>query len=91
MSWMDVSTENPHSFLYVIKRAGYKGQIYGIMHNSTLYIQKLQQLLQIEYKEQKEEYRMQSERMGIQRKIRRGICWFPIEIGNGRLILSTSM
>lgn len=84
MSWMDVSTENPHSFLYVIKRAGYKGQIYGIMHNSTLYIQKLQQLLQIEYKEQKEEYRMQSERMGIQRKIRRGICWFPIEIGNGR-------
>ncbi len=51
------------------------------MQNSTLYIQRLHQLLQMEYEEQKEEYQMQSERMGLQRKMRRGMCWFPIETG----------
>lgn len=51
------------------------------MQNSTLYIQRLYQLLQMEYEEQKEEYQMQSERMGLQRKMRRGMCWFPIETG----------
>lgn len=51
------------------------------MENSILYIQRLRQLLQMEYEDQKNEYRMQSERMGIHRKIRRGMCWFPLEIG----------
>lgn len=51
------------------------------MENSILYIQRLRQLLQMEYEDQRNEYRMQSERMGIHRKIRRGMCWFPLEIG----------
>lgn len=49
------------------------------MQNSTLYLQRLRQLLELEYESEKEEFRAQSERMGIKRKIHRGICWFPVE------------
>lgn len=51
------------------------------MENSILYIQRLTQLLQLEYEHDKEEYRLQSEKMGLQRKINRGICWYPIDLG----------
>ena len=51
------------------------------MQSSTLYIQKLHQLLTMEYEAEKEEFRIQSERMGIQRKLRRGICWYPVTVG----------
>ncbi len=51
------------------------------MTSSTLYIQKLHQLLTMEYEAEKEEFRIQSERMGIQRKLRRGICWHPVSVG----------
>ncbi len=51
------------------------------MQNSTLYLQRLRQLLQMEYDSEKEEFRMQSEKMGIKRKIHRGICWYPVEAG----------
>ena len=51
------------------------------MTSSTLYIQKLHQLLTLEYEAEKEEFRIQSERMGIQRKLRRGICWHPVSVG----------
>lgn len=51
------------------------------MQNSTLYLQRLRQLLQMEYDAEKEEFRIQTEKMGIRRKIRRGICWYPIEAG----------
>ena len=50
------------------------------MENSTLYLQRLRSLLQTEYNSQKEEFRIHIEKMGIRRKIRRGICWYPIEI-----------
>ena len=53
----------------------------NFMQNSTLYIQQLRQLLQMEYDSEKEEFRLQSEKMGIKRKIHRGICWYPIEAG----------
>lgn len=49
------------------------------MQNSTLYLQRLRQLLQMEYDSEKEEFRVQSEKMGIKRKIHRGICWYPVE------------
>ena len=52
------------------------------MQNSTLYLQRLRQLLQMEYDSEKEEFRVQSEKMGIKRKIHRGICWYPIEAGH---------
>lgn len=51
------------------------------MQNSTLYLQRLRSLLQLEYDNEKEEFRIQTEKMGIKRKIRRGICWYPIEAG----------
>lgn len=51
------------------------------MQNSILYIQKLHQLLTLEYESEKEEFRIQSESMSLQRKIRRGVCWYPISVG----------
>ena len=51
------------------------------MQSSTLYLQRLRQLLQMEYDDEKEEFRVQSEKMGIKRKIHRGICWYPVEAG----------
>lgn len=51
------------------------------MQNSTLYLQRLRGLLQLEYDNEKEEFRIQTEKMGIKRKIRRGICWYPVEAG----------
>lgn len=51
------------------------------MQNGTLYLQRLRQLLQLEYESEKEEFRIQSEKMGITRKIHRGICWYPVEAG----------
>lgn len=50
------------------------------MQNSILPIQKLRSLLEMEYQAEKEEYKLQSERMSIRRKIRRGICWYPIQV-----------
>ena len=49
------------------------------MENSTLYLQRLRGLLQTEYNAQKEEFRIQTEKMGIWRKVRRGVCWYPVE------------
>lgn len=51
------------------------------MENGTLYLQRLRGLLQLEYDSEKEEFRVQTERMGINRKIHRGICWYPVEAG----------
>ena len=39
-------------------------------------------LLEIEYNHEKEEFRKQTETMGVERKIRRGDAWFPVTIGN---------
>lgn len=50
------------------------------MQNSSLYLQRLKSLLLMEYETEKEEFRVQSEKMGIPRKIRRGICWYPISV-----------
>lgn len=52
-----------------------------MMQNSTLPIQRLQALLRLEYESEKEEYRLQSEQMGIERKVKRGICWYPVRAG----------
>ena len=48
------------------------------MENSTLYLQRLRGLLQTEYDYEKEEFRILTEKMGIRRKVRRGVCWYPI-------------
>ena len=51
------------------------------MQNSTLPIQRLKSLLQLEYESEREEYRVQSEQMSIDRKVKRGICWYPVTAG----------
>ena len=51
------------------------------MNNPTLYIQRLKQLLLMEQEAEREEFRIQSERMPLERKIRRGICWWPVRAG----------
>ena len=35
----------------------------------------------MEYESEKEDFRIQTEKMGIRRKLRRGICWYPISVG----------
>lgn len=51
------------------------------MQNSLLAIQKLRMLLQMEYEVEKAEYKHASEQMPLKRKIRRGLCWFPLQVG----------
>ena len=42
------------------------------MNNSILQLQQQRMLLQIEYNHEKEEFRKQTETMGVERKVRRG-------------------
>ncbi len=51
------------------------------MQNSTLYIEQLRRLLQMEHDSEKEEFRLQSEKMPLDRKKRRGICWHTVSVG----------
>lgn len=51
------------------------------MDNPTLLLQRQRILLEIEYNHEKEEFRKQTETMGVERKVRRGDAWFPISIG----------
>lgn len=51
------------------------------MDNPTLLLQRQRMLLEIEYNHEKEEFRKQTETMGVERKVRRGDAWFPISIG----------
>ena len=51
------------------------------MNNPILQLQQQRLLLEIEYNHEKEEFRKQTQSMGIERKIRRGDAWFPVSIG----------
>lgn len=51
------------------------------MDNPTLLLQRQRMLLEIEYNHEKEEFRKQTETMGVERKVRLGDAWFPISIG----------
>lgn len=42
---------------------------------------RLQALLRMEYEAEKVEYKLQTEQMPVARKVRRGICWFPVRVG----------
>lgn len=44
-------------------------------------MQKLYELLRLEYEHEKETFRQQTEVMGIARKVKRGIAWYPLGIG----------
>lgn len=43
--------------------------------------EKHQLLLRMEYEYEKEEFRRQTETMGIARKVKRGLCWYPARAG----------
>ena len=51
------------------------------MNNPILQLQQQRLLLEIEYNHEKEEFRLQTQSMGIERKTRRGDAWFPVSIG----------
>lgn len=51
------------------------------MDNPTLLLQRQRMLLEIEYNHEKEEFRKQTETMGVERKVRRDDAWFPVSIG----------
>ncbi len=46
-----------------------------------LYLQRQYDLLQLEYEYEKELFKQQTELMGIGRKVKRGMCWYPLDIG----------
>ena len=46
-----------------------------------LLLQKLKILLQKEYEAERDEFRRQTETVGIRRKVKRGDCWFPLRVG----------
>lgn len=47
----------------------------------VLYLQHQYELLQIEYEYEKEQFKQQTELMGIGQKIKRGMCWYPLNLG----------
>ncbi|MCD8318753.1 MAG: AAA domain-containing protein [Paraprevotella sp.] len=49
--------------------------------SSLLYLQKLRRLLELEFEYEKELFHRQTEATGISRKIRQGICWYPLSLG----------
>ncbi|MDO4165251.1 MAG: AAA domain-containing protein [Bacteroides sp.] len=49
--------------------------------NPTLHLQRQQLLLRMEYEYEKEEFKRQTETMGVARKVKRGLCWFPVSAG----------
>ena len=51
-------------------------------HNSAIaQLQQLRHLLQVEYQEEKEAYRLHTQSMGLARKVTRGDAWFPLRVG----------
>ena len=46
-----------------------------------LHLQRQQLLLRMEYEFEKEEFKRQTETMGVGRKVKRGLCWFPAATG----------
>ena len=44
-------------------------------------LQRQELLLRMEYEYEKETFRQQTETMGIGRKIKRGMCWYPLSVG----------
>lgn len=49
--------------------------------SSVQHLENQLRLLEIEYNQEKESYLEQSESMQILRKVKRGICWFPLSVG----------
>lgn len=46
-----------------------------------IHLQQHQLLLRMEYEYEKEEFKRQTENMGVARKVKRGLCWYPATAG----------
>lgn len=51
------------------------------MHSPILHLQRQYDLLRLEYEYEKEQFKRQTELMGVGRKAKRGVCWYPLNIG----------
>lgn len=53
------------------------------IHTSSVItqLQRQELLLRMEYEYEKESFKQQTEAMGIGRKIKRGMCWYPLSVG----------
>ncbi len=47
----------------------------------SLHLQRQQLLLRMEYEYEKAEFQRQTETMGVERKVKRGMCWWPVTVG----------
>lgn len=50
-------------------------------NSPVLHLQRQQLLLRMEYEHEKEEFERQTENMGVARKVKRGLCWYPATPG----------
>ncbi len=51
------------------------------IQSPIIHLQQHQFLLRMEYEYEKEEFKRQTENMGVARKVKRGLCWYPISSG----------
>lgn len=54
------------------------------MPSATAYLTHLRELLAEEYEYERNEFRQQTQLMPLGRKIKRGICWYPLALGRSR-------
>lgn len=47
----------------------------------VLWLQQQRRLLELEYEYEKTQFRTQTEIAGITRKIKQGLCWYPLSLG----------
>lgn len=53
----------------------------NIKESPSAHLARMRMLLRMEYEFEKEEFKRQTETMGVGRKVKRGLCWFPITAG----------
>ena len=53
----------------------------SVMRSPVLYLRHQYELLKTEYEYEKEQFRQQTSLMGVGRKVKRGMCWYPLDIG----------
>ena len=49
--------------------------------STITHLQRQELLLHMEYEYEKEQFRQQTETMGVARKVKRGMCWYPLSVG----------
>lgn len=51
------------------------------IQNPAAHLERQQLLLRMEYEYEKAEFQRQTETMGVARKVKRGLCWWPVSVG----------